>query len=219
MDTRSAPTLPRLNEPAPEFAALTTHGPRKLSDYTTAGKWVLLFSHPADFTPVCTTEFIEFARLAPEFERRGVQLIGLSVDSVPAHLAWLRDIEDAFGVQVPFPVIADLDMKVAQQYGMLHPGASTTATVRAVFVIDPKGMLRAMLYYPLTTGRPMSELLRLIDALKTTDSHGVSTPASWLPGAPVVVPAPPTAQALAEEEARRDDYDYRRWYLRLKSIA
>src|SRR3712207_5689233 len=150
MDTQSTPTLPRLNEPTPEFAAVTTHGPRKLSDYTTAGKWVLLFSHPADFTPVCTTEFVEFAQLAPAFERRGVQLIGLSVDSVPAHLAWLRDIEETFGVQVSFPVIADLDMKVAQQYGMLHPGASTTATVRAVFVIDPKGILRAMLYYPLT---------------------------------------------------------------------
>jgi peroxiredoxin 2/4 len=216
MDGQPAPTLPRLNEPAPEFAAVTTHGPKKLSDYTAAGKWVLLFSHPADFTPVCTTEFVEFARLTPEFERRGVQLIGLSIDSVPAHLAWLRDIEQAFGVQVTFPVIADLDAGVARQYGMLHPGVSTTATVRAVFAIDPKGILRAMLYYPLTTGRPMVELLRLMDALQTTDAHGVSTPACWHPGEPVVVPAPSTAQALAEEEVRRDQYDYRRWYLRLK---
>jgi peroxiredoxin (alkyl hydroperoxide reductase subunit C) len=219
MDPQLAQTLPRLNEPAPEFAAVTTLGPVKLSDLTSEGKWVLLFSHPADFTPVCTTEFIEFANLAPEFERRGVQLIGLSVDSVPAHLAWIRDIEQSFGVQVRFPVIADLDMKVAQQYGMLHPGASTTATVRAVFVIDPKGVLRAMLYYPLTTGRPMPELLRLIDALQTTDAYGVSTPACWCPGEPVVVPAPLTAQALSAEEARRDQYDYRRWYLRLKAIA
>jgi len=216
MDNQSAPTLPRLNEAAPEFAAVTTHGPKRLSDYTGNGKWVLLFSHPADFTPVCTTEFIEFARLSPEFEQRGVQLIGLSIDSVPAHLAWIRDIEEAFGVRVAFPVIADLDMGVARLYGMLHPGASATATVRAVFVIDPKGIMRAMLYYPLTTGRPMQELLRLIDALQTTDAHGVSTPASWQPGEAVVVPAPTTAQALADEEAHRDRYDYRRWYLRLK---
>ena len=216
MDAQLAPALPRLNEAAPEFAAMTTHGPKQLSDYTADGKWVLLFSHPADFTPVCTTEFIEFARLSPEFERRGVQLVGLSIDSVPAHLAWIRDIEEAFGVRVTFPVIADLDMGVARRYGMVHPGASTTATVRAVFVIDPKGILRAMLYYPLTTGRPMPELLRLIDALQTTDAHGVSTPACWCPGEPTVVPAPATAQALAEEEARRDQYDYRRWYLRLQ---
>jgi len=216
MDVQSAPTLPRLNEPAPEFSAVTTHGPRTLSDYTAAGTWVLLFSHPADFTPVCTTEFVAFARLVPEFEQRGVQLIGLSVDSVPAHLAWIRDIEEAFDVQINFPVIADLDTKVARRYGMLHPGASTTAAVRAVFIIDSKGILRAMLYYPLTTGRPMAELLRLIDALQTTDAHGVSTPACWRPGEPVVVPAPSTAQSLAEEEVRREHYDYRRWYLRLK---
>src|SRR5215217_7012163 len=216
METRSTPTLPRLNEPAPEFAAVTTHGLRKLSDYTAAGTWVLLFSHPADFTPVCTTEFVAFARRTPEFERRGVQLVGLSIDSVPAHLAWIRDIEETFDVRVTFPVIADPDTKDARQYGMLHPGASTTATVRAVFAIDPKGILRAMLYYPLTTGRPMDELLRLIDALQATDAHGVSTPACWRPGEPVVVPAPATAQALADEEARRDEYDYRRWYLRLK---
>jgi peroxiredoxin 2/4 len=219
MDTPTPPALPRLNEPAPDFQAVTTHGPKKLSDYAAAGKWVLLFSHPADFTPVCTTELVEFARLAPEFERRHVQLIGLSVDSVPAHLAWMRDIEDHLGVTVPFPVIADLDTRVAQAYGMLHPGASTTATVRAVFVIDPQGILRAMLYYPLTTGRPLPELLRLVDALQTTDALGVSTPACWLPGEQVVVPAPATAQALADEEARRDQYDYRRWYLRFKAVA
>jgi peroxiredoxin (alkyl hydroperoxide reductase subunit C) len=219
METQTTTALPRLNEPAPDFSALTTHGPKRLSDYTGDGKWVLLFSHPADFTPVCTTEFISFARLTPEFEKRGVQLIGLSIDSVPAHLAWIRDIQETFGEQVRFPVIADLDMKVAQQYGMVHPGASTTAAVRAVFLIDPKGILRAMLYYPLTTGRPMAELLRLVTALQTTDANGVSTPACWNPGEPVVVPAPATAQALAEEEAHRDRYDYRHWYLRLKSIA
>jgi peroxiredoxin (alkyl hydroperoxide reductase subunit C) len=219
METQTTTALPRLNEPAPDFSVLTTHGPKRLSDYTGDGKWVLLFSHPADFTPVCTTEFISFARLTPEFEKRGVQLIGLSIDSVPAHLAWIRDIQETFGEQVRFPVIADLDMKVAQQYGMVHPGASTTAAVRAVFLIDPKGILRAMLYYPLTTGRPMAELLRLVTALQTTDANGVSTPACWNPGEPVVVPAPATAQALAEEEAHRDRYDYRHWYLRLKSIA
>jgi len=210
--------LPRLNEPAPDFQALTTHGLKRLSDYTDAGKWVLLFSHPADFTPVCTTEFVAFSRLEPEFARRGVQLLGLSIDSVHAHLAWTRDIAENLGVEVPFPIIADLDMKVAQLYGMIHPGASATSAVRAVFIIDPKRVLRAMIYYPLTTGRNMDELLRVIDALQTTDAHGVSTPAGWQPGDEVIVPAPATTEALAMEEAKKAEYDYKRWYLRYTRV-
>src|SRR5919206_11994 len=136
----TAGSLPRINDPAPDFEAKSTQGQLKLSDMK--GKWVVLFSHPADFTPVCSTEFIEFARRADEFKQRGAQLIGLSVDSVPAHIAWIRNIEQHFGVKVDFPVIADLDTKVAQKYGLIHPGASETATVRAVFVIDPNQKVR-----------------------------------------------------------------------------
>jgi len=218
-DQTAASSLPRLNEPAPDFEAPTTQGVKRLSDITNAGKWVLLFSHPADFTPVCTTEFMAFSQLAPEFEKRNVQLLGLSVDSVPSHLAWIRDIEENLGVKIPFPVIADLDTKVAQLYGMIHPGASATSAVRAVFIIDPNRILRAMVYYPLTTGRFMQEFLRVIDGLQTTDKFSVSTPANWQPGDEVIVPAPGSAEALQAEEAKKEQYDYKRWYLRFKKLA
>ncbi len=211
-------SLPRLNEAAPDFEAQTTQGVKRLSDYTKAGKWVLLFSHPADFTPVCTTEFMAFSQLAPEFEKRNVQLLGLSVDSVPSHLAWIRDIEENLGVKIPFPVIADLDTKVARLYGMIHPGASATTAVRAVFIIDPNRILRAMVYYPLTTGRFMQEFLRVVDGLQTTDKYSVSTPANWQPGDEVIVPAPGSAEALQTEEEKKGDYDYKRWYLRFKKV-
>jgi peroxiredoxin (alkyl hydroperoxide reductase subunit C) len=185
--------LVRLNEPAPEFTAQSTAGELKLTDFR--GKWVVLFSHPADFTPVCTTEFVAFAELYDEFAERGVQLIGLSIDSVHSHIAWLMNIEQHFGVTVKFPIIADLDMKVARLYGMIHPGASATAAVRAVFVIDPEGILRAMIYYPLTTGRNMQEIVRLIDALKLSTAKGVATPATWRPGDAIIIPAPTTKEA------------------------
>ena len=145
------PPCPRLNEPAPEFDADTTHGPRALEDY--AGRWLVLFSHPADFTPVCTSEFIAFARAHDRFQEQGCDLLGLSVDSLQSHLAWVRDIESSFGVAIPFPVIADPSLTVARAYGMVHPGASDTSAVRTVFVIDPDGVLRAFLAYPLPTGR------------------------------------------------------------------
>jgi len=153
IDTEPVARIPRINEAAPDFQAKSTHGMIKLSDYTSKGKWVLLFSHPADFTPVCTTEFVEFARRAPEFEKRNVQLIGNSIDSVYSHIAWIRNIEQNFKVKVTFPVIADLDQKVARSFGMVHEAVSDTATVRAVFVIDPKNVIRALLYYPLSLGR------------------------------------------------------------------
>jgi peroxiredoxin (alkyl hydroperoxide reductase subunit C) len=213
-----APGLPRLHEAAPDFAATTTHGHKRLSEYTATGKWVLLFSHPADFTPVCTTEFVALAKRAGEFEARGVQLLGLSIDSIHAHLAWMQDIELFLGTRVPFPVIADLDMKVASLYGMIHPGESTTAAVRSVFVIDPGRILRAMLYYPLSTGRNVDELLRLIDALQTTDAHAVFTPANWRPGDSVIVPAPLTTAQVETEELKKEEYEYHRWYLRLKQL-
>lgn len=210
-------TLPRLNEPAPDFEANTTKGKMKLSDLR--GKWVVLFSHPADFTPVCSTEFAAFARRYEEFEKRNVQLLGLSVDSVQAHLAWVHDLEKAFDLKIPFPVIADLDMKVSRMYGMIHPAASTTATVRTVFFIDDKGILRAMIYYPMNVGRNISEILRVVDALQTADKYAVSCPADWQPGDPVVVPAPATADAIeSKEQSEAKGLEYKTWYVRTKKL-
>jgi peroxiredoxin 2/4 len=202
--------LPRLNEPAPDFEGASTHGPIKLSDFREKGKWVLLFSHPADFTPVCTTEFVGFAQLYPEFQKRNVELIGISVDSTYSHLGWIRNIEQNFKVKIPFPVIADRNMSIAQLYGMIHPGASDTATVRCVFVIDPKGVVRAMIYYPLQAGRNMDEIMRLIDALQTIDKNGCATPANWRPGDEVIVPAPMTYEGA--EKRKEEGYNYTDWY-------
>lgn len=207
-------SLPILGEEAPEFEALTTHGPLKLSDLR--GKWVVLFSHPADFTPVCTTEFISLAEANDELQRLNVQLIGLSIDSVHSHLAWVRNIEEKMGVAIPFPIIADLDMGVARKFGMIHPGQSSTATVRAVFFIDPDGMMRAMIYYPLNNGRSIPEIVRLVKALQTTDRHGVATPANWQPGEKGVVPPPKTAKAMEQRE--KEGYDCKDWYLCFKEI-
>lgn len=206
--------LPRLGEKAPEFEAVTTQGKLKLSDFR--GSWLILFSHPADFTPVCTTEFIGFAKIFDELQKRKVQLLGLSVDSVTAHIAWIRNIEDKFGVKIPFPVIADLDKKVSQLYGMIMPGESKTETSRCVFVIDPNGTLRAMIYYPLTTGRNMDEILRLINALQTTDEHHVATPANWRPGDDVIVPTPTTQEAA--EERLKEGYECKDWYFCKKKL-
>jgi peroxiredoxin (alkyl hydroperoxide reductase subunit C) len=215
MEEKEVPTLPRLNEPAPDFTAKTTLGEIRLSDFK--GKWVVLFSHPADFTPVCSTEFLAFARRKKEFEELGVQLIGLSIDSIHAHLAWVKDLEEMSGIAIDFPIIADLDMKVSKLYGMIHPAASETAAVRAVFIIDPNGILRGMLYYPLTTGRNIDEILRFIRALQFTDRTGLNTPADWQPGEPAIVKPPATLPELKEDEAKKDQYtEYRRWYLRFK---
>ena len=212
-DRRTHPG-PRLGEPAPLFTAESTHGPIRLEDYR--GKWVILFSHPADFTPLCTTEFMAFAEIAPELKKRDVELIGLSIDSNFSHIAWVRNIKEKFGVKIPFPVIADLRMEVAKLYGMIHPGQSTTAASRCVFVIDDQGVVRAMIYYPLTTGRNMDEILRVIDALQTTDAHGVATPANWRPGDKVVVPPPGTAR---EAEARLEEgYECTDWYFCKKAL-
>lgn len=206
--------MPRINDPAPDFEAKTTQGVIKLSNYQ--GKWVVLFSHPADFTPVCSTEFIEFARRQEDFDRLNVQLIGLSIDSVFAHIAWIRNIEQHFGVNVKFPVIADLDMKVAQLYGLIHPNASETATVRAVFIIDDKGKVRAVVYYPMSCGRNMDEILRVIEALQTADKHAVATPANWCPGQDVIVPPPQTQEDAAKR--MNADYQVTDWYFSKKSL-
>lgn len=218
-DVAAVSRMPRINEPAPDFEAKSTHGLIKLSDYTSKGKWVMLFSHPADFTPVCTTEFVEFARHHAEFEKRNVQLIGNSIDSVYSHIAWVRNIEQNFHVKVPFPVIADLDQKVARAFGMVHEAVSDTATVRAVFVIDPKGVIRALLYYPLSLGRNVDELLRVFDALQTADAHACATPANWRPGEPVIVPAPVTQMDAEKRAAGGAGMEVTEWYLTRKKLA
>ena len=207
-------SLPRINEPAPEFTANTTHGTLSLADFK--GKWVVLFSHPADFTPVCTTEFMAFAKKFKDFQDINTQIIGLSIDSVFSHLAWVRNIEDNFGVHIPFPVIADLDMKVAKAYGMVHPKAADTSAVRAVFVIDDKGIMRAMVYYPLTNGRSIDEIYRVVLALQTSDKNKVATPENWQPGDKVIVPPPTTQDAAAKR--KEEGYEYTDWYFSKKEV-
>ena len=201
-------SMPRLGEKAPEFEAPTTHGVLKLSDFK--GSWLIIFSHPADFTPVCTTEFMAFAQIHPELKKRGCELMGLSVDSVTSHIAWVRNIEEKTGVKIPFPVIADLNKDVSMKFGMVHPGQSKTETVRCVFIIDPNQVIRLILYYPLTTGRNMDEILRVIDALQTSDANKVATPANWRPGDMVILP-PPSTQEMAEERLNQG-YECVDWY-------
>lgn len=206
--------LPLLGDPAPDFEAVTTFGTLRLSDFK--GSWLVLFSHPADFTPVCTTEFIAFAEIYDELQKRNTELLGLSVDSVSSHIAWARNIEEKVGIKIPFPIIADLSKEIATKYGMLHPSQSKTETVRCVFIIDPEGILRAMIYYPLKNGRNMDEILRLIDAFQTSDQYQVATPANWRPGDMVVVP-PPNTQEMAEERMK-EGYECVDWYLCKKKL-
>lgn len=207
--------LPGINRPAPDFIAQTTDGPRSLADYK--GKWLVLFSHPADFTPVCTTEFVAFAKHHAEFQAIGCALLGLSIDSIYAHIAWLRNIEEKFGVQVRFPIIEDLSMKVAHAYGMVQPGASDTSAVRATFVIDPTGMLRAMLYYPMSNGRSVAEILRLVRALQTSDAHKIATPEGWTSGESVIVPPPKTAEDARQRGSQ--GFETTDWYFSTRKIA
>jgi peroxiredoxin (alkyl hydroperoxide reductase subunit C) len=208
------PSLPRLGQPAPAFQAETTHGTIRLADF--AGSWLILFSHPADFTPVCTTELVAFAQIAPELRQRNVELLGLSIDSTYSHIAWVRAIEQQFKTPIPFPVIADLNKEIATLYGMIMPGESKTETSRCVFVIDPSGILRAMIYYPLTTGRNTDEILRLIDALQATDKHGVATPANWRPGDKVILPPPKTVEGAAER--LKAGYECTDWFFCKKEL-
>ena len=207
----TAPTvsLPLIGDLAPDFDVETTHGQLKLSDLK--GKWVVLFSHPADFTPVCTTEFIGFAERSKDFEARNVQLVGNSVDSVFSHLAWVHAIKEKQGVDINFPIIADLEMIVAKSYGMIHPVSNGTAAVRAVFVIDDKGIIRATVYYPMNVGRSIDEIIRLVDALQLSDRENVSCPANWMPGDDVVVGAPRT-QAALDERLKDTKLDIKDWY-------
>jgi peroxiredoxin (alkyl hydroperoxide reductase subunit C) len=211
--------IPRINEPAPDFDAKSTHGQIKLSDYTAKGKYVMLFSHPSDFTPVCTTEFIGFAQHQADWDRLNVQPIGVSVDSIYSHIAWVRDIEEHANVKVQFPVIADLDFKVSTLYGMVHEAVSDTSTVRAVFIIDPKQTIRAIIYYPMQLGRSIDELVRIFEAIQVADANKVSLPADWQPGGQVIVPAP----ATVDDAAKRTNgggagLQVDTWYLSKKTL-
>lgn len=186
-------SMPRIGDAAPCFEAVTTQGTIKFpTDY--AGSWVILFSHPADFTPVCTSEFMTFAARESEFEALNCKLVGLSVDGLYSHIAWLRTIKDKIqykgmkDIEVKFPLIEDITMEVAKKYGMIQPGESNTKAVRAVFVIDPAGKIRTIIYYPLSMGRNFDELIRVLQALQTADAFSIATPADWRPGDDVIVP-------------------------------
>lgn len=203
--------LPQIGAKAPNFEAETTFGNIKLSDYK--GKWVVLFSHPSDYTPVCTTEFIAFAKAYPCFKQRNTELIGLSIDSVYAHLGWVYNIYRTTGVEIPFPLIADISMEIAKLYGMISEATSDTATVRSVFIIDDKQVLRAILYYPLTTGRWIPEILRIIDSLQLADREKVATPANWVYGMPAVLPPPRTYNELKQRVSNINRYCCTDWYL------
>lgn len=209
--------IPLIGEPAPEFGANTTHGYIHFpNDYR--GRWVVFFSHPGDFTPVCTTEFMTFQSMADEFHALNTELIGLSVDSNASHLAWIQTIRNDINYQgwknmeISFPVIADTSGDIARMYGMLHPGAGDTDTVRAVFIIDPRGTIRTILYYPKSVGRNITEIKRIVIALQTSDAFHVATPAEWIPGEDVIVPAPTTTSGI-KRGGERD------WFLRFKSIS
>jgi peroxiredoxin (alkyl hydroperoxide reductase subunit C) len=198
-----------LGQIAPDFEAKTTHGKVKLSNYR--GKWLILFSHPGDFTPVCTTEFIAFAQNYDEFQKRNVELLGLSVDSLPSHIAWVRDIKANFGVEIPFPIIADLDTTVSRLYGMIHPHISPISPIRSLFVIDPNRVVRMIFFYPAGVGRNLDEIIRIIDGLQLVAKEKVDTPANWKPGEPVLV-EPPHTQSGAEDRMK-EGYDCKTWYL------
>lgn len=211
--------LPLIGDKAPEFKALTTEGTINFpEDYK--GKWVLFFSHPSDFTPVCTTEFMTLAKMQDEFKEMNVELLGLSVDSLYSHIAWVRTIEklewkDMKNTKIKFPIIADLNTKVSTKYGMLQPNVSSTQAVRAVFVIDPEGIIRSIVYYPLTTGRNFDEIKRMIKALQKSDKTHSSTPANWQPGDDLIVTTPVTVEE-AERAMNVEGQEVLDWFLRFK---
>ena len=200
---------------APDFFANSTFGPLSLSDYK--GKWLVFFSHPGDFTPVWTTEFIAFARQYDSFLERNTQLLGISLDGTPASLAWVYNIYQNTGIHIPFPVVEDKTMDISNMYGMISPDVSTNTSVRNVFIIDENQIIRAILIYPLSNGRYIPEILRLVIAMQTSDQYKVATPADWLPGQPVVIPAPKTYEELLERVENGEDYCMD-WYLCFKDI-
>ncbi len=225
-DLQECHTMPLIGDPAPEFTAQTTNGPINFpADY--AGKWVILFSHPSDFTPVCTSEFMAFQSIIDDLKKMNTELVGLSVGSISSHLAWIDAIKDIKwrdfeNLEITFPVIDDIGMNVAKKYGMIHPNASTTHAVRAVFIIDPAGIIRAILYYPASTGRNFEEIKRMLVALQTTDTFKVSTPANWLPGDEVLISSPATSndmrRRMQETKANNKSRDVRAWFFAFKQL-
>ena len=218
--TNNCEKMPLVGDEAPKFRANTTDGPINFPD-DYIGHWVILFSHPMDFTPVCTTEFLSFQSMIKDFQELDTEIIGLSVGSIPSHLAWFRSIHDEIdfkdwkNVDITFPVIADIDLHVAKLYGMIHPNTSDTKTVRAVFIIDPHGIIRTILYYPQTIGRNIKEILRILIALQTNDSFGLSTPADWKPGEPVIEPSPKTAPDMRKRVKNKKTQT---WYLTFRDL-
>jgi len=216
--------MPRIGDQAPEFKAVTTQGPINFpQDYT--GSWVILFSHPADFTPVCTSEFMTFATQEAKFNQANCKLVGLSVDGLYSHIAWLRTIKEKIeykgmkDVEVKFPLIEDITMEVAHKYGMIQPGESNTKAVRAVFFIDPKGIIRAMIYYPLSMGRNFDELYRALIAMQTADAFSVATPADWRPGDEVIVPTAGSCGVAKERMESKNEMKCYDWFFCTKPIS
>ncbi len=216
--------MPRIGEKAPSFKAVTTQGeidfPKQYE-----GSWVILFSHPADFTPVCTSEFMTFATLEPKFAELNCKLVGLSVDGLYSHIAWLRTIKDKIeykgmkDVEVKFPLIEDITMEVAKKYGMIQPGEATTKAVRAVFVIDPKGIIRTIIYYPLSLGRNFDELVRVVQALKTADEFSIATPADWRPGDDVIVPTAGSCGVAKDRmDGKQEGVECKDWFFCTKKL-
>jgi len=216
--------MPRIGDKAPEFKAVTTQGEINFpGDFS--GSWVILFSHPADFTPVCTSEFMTFATMAEKFEKANTRLVGLSVDGLYSHIAWLRTIKDKIeykgmkDVEVKFPLIEDITMEVAQLYGMMMPGESSTKAVRAVFFIDPKGVIRTILYYPLSLGRNFEEIYRVVIGLQTADAFSVATPADWQPGDDVIVPTAGSCGVAKERMESKDEMHCCDWFFCTKPLS
>jgi len=223
MEENQIIAMPRIGDSAPEFKAVTTQGEINFpSDYK--GKWAILFSHPADFTPVCTSEFMTFASLEAKFEEANCKLVGLSVDGLFSHIAWLRTIKEKIeykgmkDVEVKFPLIEDITMEVAKKYGMMMPGESSTKAVRAVFFVDPKGIIRAIIYYPLSLGRNFDELYRALIAMQTADAFSIATPADWRPGDDVIVPPAGSCGAAKDRMDGQEDMKCYDWFFCTKKI-
>lgn len=215
--------MPRIGEKAPEFKAITTQGDISFpADYE--GKWVIFFSHPADFTPVCTSEFMTFANMQNQFKEANCELLGLSVDGLYSHIAWLRSIKEKIeykgmkDVEVTFPLIEDITMEVSKRYGMIQPGESNTKAVRAVFFVDPKGIIRTILYYPLSIGRNFDEIYRALIALQTADAFEVACPADWRPGDDVIVPTAGSCGVAKERMDNKEELDCKDWYFCTKKL-
>lgn len=216
--------MPRIGEKAPEFKAVTTQGNINFpSDYN--GSWVILFSHPADFTPVCTSEFMTFATMEEKFAKANCNLVGLSVDGIYSHIAWLRTIKEKISykgmkdVEVKFPLIEDITMEVATKYGMMMPGESNTKAVRAVFFIDPKGVIRAIIYYPLSLGRNFEELYRALIAMQAADAFSIATPADWVPGDDVIVPTAGSCGVAKERMEKKEEMTCYDWFFCTKKLS